>query len=170
MCHVGVQLPSYPLQTSAEQQQGVAQDGLPSYNQRPPNFSQTTNVPSNQPVAPGLTAAPAVSPTVWMQPPPGLGSAATAAPGNPGSAGALPESDGGSSTSQRNFFDSLLAPQLSATPSGATLDDELPPLPTYIGTTVAQGDAIGQLHGTIVSNNNFVLLENCETMIPQTCV
>ena len=171
MCHVGVQqLPSYTPPTSAEQQQGAAQDGLPNYNQPPPNFSQTNNISSNQqPVAPGLTAAPAVSPAVWMHSPPGP--AATAASGNPGSAGPLPEvGGGGSSTSQRNFFDSLLAPQLSATASGATLDDELPPLPTYIGTTVAQGDAIGQLHGTIVSNssNNFVQLENCETTVPQT--
>ncbi len=38
--------------------------------------------------------------------------------------------------------------------SGTTSDAELPPLPKYIGTAVAQGDAVDQLHGAIVSESS----------------
>ena len=58
---------------------------------------------------------------------------------------------GGGGGSSSNFFDSLLSPQLSATLSGATPERDLQPLPTYIGTTIAQGDAVNQLHSAIVS-------------------
>merc|ERR1719473_1030073 len=63
------------------------------------------------------------------------------------------------SNSNSNFFDSLLSPQQSAAMSGTTSDAELPPLPKYIGTAVAQGDAVDQLHGAIARAPCGVVLQ-----------
>lgn len=44
---------------------------------------------------------------------------------------------------------------MSATFSGATPERDLQALPTYIGTTIAQGDTVNQLHSAIVSKQRL---------------
>ena len=150
------ELPSY-TPSAAEQQREGSTAALPRYSEPLPTFNQTGTVPlRQQPVAPGFVAGHSVSPPAWQQPPP----SSTAAPATTAYSTTISRQEvgqGGSSSSgssNSNFFDNLLSPQRSATMPGDLPVAELPPLPTYIGTTVAHGDTMDQLHGAIVSKSS----------------
>ena len=134
-------------------QQPVGSVAPPSYSQppvsyeKPPSFASSMQPPSMAPA--GLAPAPAMPPPAWAQPPPPAATASMAPPA------AISGGGGGGSSP---FFDNLLS-EAGAAAAGSQEEEQLPPLPTYVGTTVAQGDTVSRLHATMAMAGRGVVLQ-----------